>query len=377
MPWLDNDNPPNLPDQSAYLKVSEWPQPNSSRIDARLRFEEGCGDSFAPRPSHYVVRIRPEIGPGATIYNGWLEVTVDTVGHAHGTTGLGPDGYEVELDITLYKTAPDPNFGKIGIEYRFTYHHTGFPDYWIAYMWATDDPTFGVLCVPFRMRVQFTSLGGFHFVATNYDPIVNTDWTRVILRDGWEYWGQPECWEFQPAAQFVAEFNDVDARINFSPKSVTLLPRWSVEFDIRPHSLADITVMGHSENTFTTLGFFFLFMRYNNMLINMGSRLPADVWTSVRMDYSWPIDDGFYRVFWDDVPRGLQELPMTGKVFDQMGANFDDIKGHFDLRLLKWVHGTPAAPITFIETALEQNACDVGPSAMKGTTFNMALPSCP
>lgn len=376
MPWMPEDTTDARWNTLKFnTKLGKWPKAESARIDAHFRMMHVEGAPY-PLASRYVIRSSP--------FQLTTENFICFIDIAYrpgtddffGTSGISNAGREVTLTVKQFDPAKEPFSGHRAMRFHFTYQKDG-GGIQNAYFVRDFEETGDYTC-PYRPF----SLGAGGTFEKFSDPIVQpTDWTKSPVSNGFHWITMSDCYvleeEIATGPLIFAEFNDLDARINFAPSTGLILPRFSIEFDIRPHTNADITVMGSSDSLFVHLGFFFLFMNYQNMLINMGSQLPLDVWTKVRVDRSWPIDDGFYRVFWDDNQKGSQALPFESREFNQMGANINDIHGDFDLRNLKWVHGSPAAPITVIDTPLEQNACDLGPSSMKGTTINMALPSCP
>lgn len=377
MPWLGNDDPPERLLAEQNRLISLWPQPNTARVDARFRMIRSNPYCW-PRAVQHFVRIKPLKGTPNTIYNGYLHVVVDTPDRFFGTTGLGPDGYEIELEIIQHDALVHPVYGTHGVEFIFTYKHTGFPDFFAAWYYASDGPLAVMNFLPAQFQA-FTPSGGWLQFRTSWDEFVNTDWTEDIMRGGWEWWTLSECWEIEPPAPAGgdADLNGVDSDIIFDARTDWNGARYYLEFDIRNREDIGIVVLGKTFNTTQYFGFTGEYAFWNGYLTWMGEILTLDTWIHIRFEWAWTAEDSTYRVFWDGAPKGTKVGALRFNQFDTIGKKGPAFVGNYQLKNLFYATGEPGSEITLLDMPLIVDACDAGPDLIKGTTTNMVLPSCP
>lgn len=377
MTWFADGDPPEFETARDNPKIALWPYSQNVRIDPRYRLLMGEGLP-APRAGQYFVRFVIEDGPPSVTKNCVIPLVPIGDQELEGTSGVSADGYEFILNIRPW-TTPDPEFSVFGHEHTITYKHSGFPDFFVRQMYGTDD-----VGSQFTVRIKVDDpnwdqhMGPFWF-STDYDPLINTDVDDVaVMQDNWFHWPLSECIDLDPVPpSLFAEFNGVDAAITYSPVTFTNGARWYQDFDYRTHTLSDVVVLGKTFNTSQWSGFTGKFCRFMGFLVDMGTPVPDNVWTNIRFEYSWTVNDGIYRVFWDGVPKGTLTNFTQFHFFNTHGRRGPSFVGEFDLRNYKFVTGTPAVPRVILDSALTVNACDAGPDLLKGTTVNMALPSCP
>ena len=119
-------------------------------------------------------------------------------------------------------------------------------------------------------------------------------------------------------------------------------------------------------------------MTHTRALSILSAAVPLNVWFKFRFERGWnnptPLQANVYI---DDVLVAdwtITTLPV-GR-FHILGAHpFNSQWGDFDMRNLKFYHGTLATPQLVLDMPLIENALDLSPEANHGTTFNMDLPS--
>lgn len=377
MTWFSTGKlDPDYVDAISKRKVSLWPGYNSKRNGRFFRMQEGEGTPY-PRATKHTLQVRPNVAENV-YHNAFFEMDEVAENHLTGTTGVGAAGIEMVVDVLGHPaSAPDPHFGFTGISYDFTYTRVGFADpFHMSWVWnnagggGNDGPPIDVFLDP--------PSGHWTFWAedrTGLDTDYDTNPPELSL----ELVAIAECWDIPvpPPPMGFAELNGVDSDVIYVPIATANGARWFQEFDIRPHSTAEIVVLGKTFNTTQWSGFTDVFCRFMGFLVDMGSPLNLDVWTTIRFEHAWTANDNTYRVFWDGVPMGTKVAGTQSHAFNTHGKRGPSFIGHYDLRNLQWVTGNPAAPIVLMDCPLIVNACDAGPDLLKGTTTNMVLPSCP
>ncbi len=377
MPWLDNDTPTTVSNSRVNKNVSLWPEHETTRIDARFRMIRSNPEPF-PRAVRHLVRIKPLIGAGTTIFNGWLNVTIDTVDRFVGSTGLGPDGYDLQLEIDQYDVAVHPVWGDHGVEFVWTYSHVGFPNFFSAWWYPSDGAAPILNFTPAQIQ-PFTPVGGWPTFRTDYDPLVNTDWTDTNMHRSWEWWSLSECWVFPavPVAGF-AEFNGTTAYIKNRSRTNDTTGAWRQEFDIRLQATDNCDYFCKSFNTTrfcrigpNDIGWIGRFVTFTTPLV-------VGTWYHIDFRYQWDSADGLYRVAVDGGADDTSANTNFNAKLDQYGRRGSQVpRGEFDLKNFLFRDGTAASNTVYLDQNMDVNACDAGPDARDGDTFFMPLPSCP
>ena len=331
-----------------------------------------------PRAVRHLVRIKPLVGAGQTIYNGWLNVEVDTPDRFFGSTGLSPDGYDLTLEIIQHDSATHPIYGDHGIELVWTYSHTGFPNFFVAW-WFPSDGAAPVSNMTPAMLKQFQLVGSFGILRTDYDPLVNTDFTDENMHRSWEWWSLSECWEFPaPPVGGMAEFNGVDTSIVFDQFCSTTDARYQLEFDVRFRDVQVCAILARTNSSLSWVNVNVTGISWKQFPISFASSLNLNQWYTIRLEYNWNDPGTGRKLYLDGVLDA--HLPGSGNVtlfFNQMGKKGATYLGDFDAKLLTLLDTDPGSPRVVMDIALQVDACDVGEKSMKGTTENMTLPSCP
>lgn len=377
MTWFDKGEPPEYDLAASHIKVSPWPHPDGPRIDARFRMNKG---QFlpAPKPSRYFLRMRPFSGLPPITFNSLVDILPISDTELEGSTGVDPDGYSLDFKWKLF-VDPDPLFSVVGHQLTITYHHVGFPDFWITGMFGSDQPAdYDTVEVPLLASEPF--IHPITWKDTNYDPLVNTDVTiGAPMANMFEWWPLSECLAFaEPAGVGFAEFNEVNT-YKWPVIAPNYTDGWRFEYDIRLRSHASTNeIMGTHTNTLESHYWSGRFCSWRGSNIDTGSLLPLDTWLHVDFDYEWQTAGStLLRCFRDGVPVGTKFVS-TGIAYGyQLGQRGPTLSGFFELRNFKLFYGNEAAPDIGYDFPMQVDACDVSPNLLGGTTTGMALPSCP
>jgi len=377
MPWLDDDTPQAILDAFGSRKISEWPQPDLPRIDARMRMVHGIGLP-APRAHRHVFRLRPN-GPGdPTIFNCWLDAFPISDTQMQGSSGPHPvEGWDMMLTVTLYEDPPgDPTFGVTGLEYRWTFTFPGEPDWDYWQMYSTSLPAYPD-GVPFELLFAFT-VGPDDLSDLDKDPILNPSFPAVV-RENMEWWCQSECWVFPiPPAAASAEFNGDDTSILFDGFTTTSAARLQLECDVLLRNNNFCAILARSDNTVRWVGLKPDFFQWHGVAIPLSPVIPSSVFGTFRAEFDWNAGIGSnWRCFWNGALIGTSAAGATGLFFNLMGKRGPTYVGDFDMRNLTLLDTDPAASRLLLSTELQTDACDIGIDSLKGTTENMTLASCP
>jgi hypothetical protein len=377
MPWFETGEPAEATFAGDNLKISPWPAPNGPRIDTRFRFNYGQYLP-APRPSHFFIRIKLESGPDPTIYNATAKLLASSNTLLEGTTGISVDGLEVVFQIELFEfPVVEPFFGTSGIRYRLILKKSGFPDFvWNQFYNRVEDG--GGIYVPLLQDKKWGSSDPGQY--SNFDPLVFTYITITPPYNIYEWWPISECMVFdvEPEEGFC-ECNGVDSYVLFNTFFPLVATRFKMEFEIR-RTGADTQLVAFGYTGFGS--FFYGFNDHHNFQWwNQTFFLPDGLvlvdWNHVRIEYDWSIPGGSYSIWIDDVLQITQAGTFATWVWDEIGRRGNLIAGSFDIKNVKLWDGTPGSPNLLIDVPLTGDACAVAPPTIKGTTFNMMLPSCP
>lgn len=375
MAWLEDNESQAVIDSRNNRLIPPWPADNTPRINPRFRFLFGPLLP-APRAQRWLVRIQPTLSPTDDVYNGWLDLSAVADNVLEGATGPNPDGWDVKLTVTEWRLMPSPNFNDYGIERRLTISQPGFPDFWVSSMSLHDPPP--AAGIPIGLTV-FQDLGNFPLVRqTNYDPLVNTNWTNQLpsVYAGIGFWNMSECWQF-PEPEGGAEFNGVDARILFDQ----FLPQNPGAFRLT----ADAAWFGGTRGQFISGTDFRELVSWDSNFITWsgGTLDVTNDWKdgsfhTFRIERGWTGAAGNSQVWIDEVLKATQSTGFRASDYDRInsrGNTIDD--GVWTMKNLKLWYGTELSNTLMLDMPLQANACDISPSGIKGTTENMSLPSCP
>jgi len=378
MPWLDDETPIEVTTAFLNRNISGWPQPNTPRIDPRFRMVHGVL-APAPRPSRHLFRLRPNGIFTTPILNCWIDLLAISDTQLEGISGPHPStGWDIKLTLTLFADPIEqPETATSGIEYRWTFSFPGEPDFFYWMMFTDED-----ISQPDEIKIQQTKtfvVGPSFPTDDNKDPILNAAFPAPV-HGNVEFWGMSECWVFPGAAAPLgsAEFNNVDTSILFDGYTLITATAVKFELDVRLRDNNFCAVLARRFNTTRWVGLKQDFFQWRSTSVPLSPLIPLSEWGTFRAEFDWSVSGLAWKCWWNDVLIGTTAAAFQhALVFNQMGRRGATYVGDYDCRKLTLQDTDPAAPRLLLSTELQNDACDIGPSGLKGTTEGMTLPSCP
>lgn len=190
-----------------------------------------------------------------------------------------------------------------------------------------------------------------------------------------------DCFEFirdAPAPVDFAEFNALDAYIHNLTPTVDTTGAWRMQFDVRLHDHVECMLLCKSFNTTRWTKIRSIDISYVNRVIVFTTPLNLEQWYHIDWRFNWDAPDGLYRVSVDGGPDDTQAGSAINVRWDRYSKRGAQLPiGWYDLKNLLFENGTALSSVVYLDQKLQVNACDDGPDARHGETFNMTLPSCP
>lgn len=333
-----------------------------------------------PRPGRFILEMQSVPGiPGGLAFP---VIDVDVAGSfvLFGTSGVNANGREVELTITEHLLADYPGSSSPGLEYHFVFKMVGFDDFNWTWFYEREDPPGPDIDI---VMMAASNVPTTRVLIVFDDPtLMNLDWPSQPVLGKLRWFPMSECYLFDDPDPVIdkAEFNGVDARIACVPTFAGngFEYRWSGDFYIRPGGDA---IWSHfSAHAFSRIGMTDTHLKFGAANAFSNYPLPKETWFTLRVQTFWDATPfGQADIFFDDVFQKRVAVGSGGGVQDSLGgrATAPVEWGDFDLRNLILEGGPSATPIIAIKMDMDGNACGSGPDLIKGTTFNMPLPSCP
>lgn len=356
--------------ESSTHRVSLWPQPNSTRVDARYRMQ--WGKDCLPSAQRFMVRNRlfgvpPPPLPANVDLWAWLDLLPISGGHIEGILPANPDGIVLRMSVQSFDTLPSSGVKGVRVEIEQSIVGFGSLLYWEEY-WHGE---FETQWTPTAENwVSGGNVQGF---------VVDPLWPYNVNQQ--RYQSASECYDFPRQSievQDFARFNGVDAYIALDHLTISNSGPFFAEADVRTFARIANPIMGISTaNSGWQSILENLFWGPSTVAVN---DLPADgTFYKLRTEFEWELGTQLtYQTFVDDVLVHQVTTNRNALRFDQLGkrnSGGSAVFGHFDMRNLTYKTGTFAAPIVRLAMPLQINALDSGPDANHGTTFNMELPS--
>lgn len=376
MPWWDSDFATFI-GQAVDHRVATWPLPGGVRVDGRFKMVNGV-PPCASRASRHLVTWRPfALG---TRYFALIDVAYDGVpGELFGTTGEDPHGRVMELRITDHQVGnPHPDYSEIGLNYLFTLKLPSHTD-WHTEWFYPDLPGEGFTGAPVSLRETV----GFGSPAReqNDDFGPTTAWQSFIAsRVDWYTF--TECREpdgqemvFPPS---FAEFNGEDSYISLTAAVGAMNNPFVLKADIRRRGFPWIWPIFGIEGQGGFHGMDLSQMIFGNLTLDTDWTEVDDVW--FRWEYRFEQDTELHhQLFIDDVEVMDRTVARQFMNPNNLGVfrhnSFPEIWGHFDMKELLYLVGTPGSFEIRLNMPLTENALDLSDNENHGTTFNMDLPS--
>ena len=355
-------------------RVSRWPQPDSNRVDAYFRFPKTFGLYPLPSRIFTYLNLIDTVGPPpdqSIVEYVWWDLEVVAPSHLKFTTDPSPvSGNVFEMEIKYFDVLPVT--GQAGEQMKQTIY--AGPEWWETISEYGVDPPDHTL---FYKWNQQAGLPVPDYSAATHSPLFT--WESVQMGSI----GVADCFSFPrlvvPPPMGFAEMNGVDSYVKFTTWFPNGTSRFLWEYDIRPTApVSNVAIRGDSTN-----GAFFMGHStatnavWWNRSVNLSPGLTLGTWQSVRMEHDWSIPGDFYTVWIDGIQVGQNAGTFTPSWFDQIGKVGGAFRGEFELRNIKHTTGSPGTPSVILDFPLQVDACPVVGLPIKGTTFNMALPSCP
>lgn len=376
MPWWDSDFAAFLA-QSDDNGVATWPLAGGVRVASRYKMVGGV-PPCASRASRHLVTWRPI--PGGVRYFALIDVAYDgTPGELVGSTGEDPHGRVMELKITDHQVGNlHPDYSEIGINYLFTLKLPSHTD-WHTEWFYPDIPSLGFTGAPVSLRELPTE--GTPSRTQNDPHTPSTSWESFIAsRVDWYTFS--ECKE--PAGEEMdfppsfAEFNGEDSYIALTESVGQMNDPFILSADIRRRGFPWIWPIFGVDGAGGFHGMDLSQIIFGNLTLDTDWTEVDDVW--FKWEYRFEQDGQLrHQLFIDDVEmmdRTTNRQFMNPDVLGVFRLNsFPTIWGHFDMKELLYLVGTPGDFEIRLNMPLTENALDLSDNENHGTTFNMDLPS--
>lgn len=300
---------------------------------------------------------------------GYVDVAAIDEGHLFGSAGTNSDGWTITLDIQEYDVTPV--LGQPGVVATFRTENLGLGFWYEAKFWYLDDEF-----AKWSRSVRINLTASFFFQEER-----SPGWPVGLheIKGG----SLPECFSFPliEEEEDFANFNGTNSYIQLEAFTPQIATRWEMSGEMYLRSNLKAWLLVHSSQNLVRAGFSGGLAQYRTSTGAISPPLPLDEWFAFRFEREWTFPTGnFFRLFVNETQVAQFGGVNWALQFDQIGhPRFEeDVPWpNYDLRNFRVLIGTPESPITVLDMPLEVNACDQGADENHGTTFNMALPSCP
>lgn len=344
-----------------------WPHPNTNRVKGMFCIDGSWEGIFTA--VRWILNVKHQ-NPGPPVppqvENVWCWLDLDVVAENHLAAELpGEPNEDATLLFSIKRLYNDPFWGRDVIE--FSARLTQSSGEWIEYFMA-------------REIYPNPSSHSWFYV---YPTIVG-----VHARSSGGYTGQAiqvlcasvtDCYEFERSAQVPigAEIRP-NQWINFPSDLPHTLGPIRVEFNIRSYVNTDMFVTNLVRFSSNYGGFNGVDkFRWWDEIIPISPSLPLNQFVFVEMEYNWSVQNGAFMVWLDGQLVATDVRAAQNNPFDNIGPAGGVGPNEFDLHGFKQWSGSAVSPILDVDLPLIDDACDLGRFGLKGTTHNMALPSCP
>lgn len=349
--------------------VGRWPHPNVLRTSADyiMDFTEDLSHVAYRRlfRAHFLDTTDAPSFPNHSRWGHW-DVGIFQQGWMLATSDVNDMGWQMSIEIQQAEVLPVLNVP--GVRVLMKCEHPA-SEHFVTQTWEYRRDTNS-------WRFDRDQAPDFLIWKTE-DISVGFPYAKRCLFD----YAMSDCYLFPRLAQAPlgkAEFNGVDAYIGFDDYTDIHTDRFMLEFDIYLYDLDEMALLGPLFSSSKYVRFKYDGMSWRSSLVLFSPTLPLNEWMTIRIEWNWDSPTSKWKVFKDDVLIGTNTTQgASGLRFNQMGRRGSIIQGVFDMRNLHWEDTDPAAPEVLWSCLLQDDACDTGPKLLKGTTFNMALPSCP
>lgn len=360
------------------IRVSKWPNPDTNRLKVEFRMALGQGLPF-PRPQRF--KLWMDNVPEAPNNRLYPIIDLDAAGEFQlfGTSGVDISGREVEMAIIEHLLPDFPGSDFPGIEYRFKFKQIGFDDYNEQWYWEHES----VVHPPTDILMQVSSLTSVNNLIFVHDipSELNLTWPTndFVPQFNWE--GMSECYTFHPEdlQALSAEFNGADSYIALDHNLVNTNSDFVIEARLRLHAPDDFWPLMGIEGSGGFLGMEGSDFIFGNLRLATSWTPLLNQWFTWRIEFEQP-EQLKYRLFIDDVEVMDRTVARQHLQFNRLGVHKHSVPdttwAHMDMKFLKFLTGAYPSSIVALDMPCAADACDIGPDANHGETFNMELPSC-
>lgn len=358
-------------------QIPYWPAPNTVRIEPFLRMlnmRPNCN----PVSARIFVEIQPVQVPDDK-FRAIVNIDNFAENDCWGITDEDADGRQMKVSIRSDDDFVD-NQGvhHSGMVYAFEYSRTGFDWKRLSFLDGKEGNTSQPqLTPPFfhsplfpRFVALLDEQGGPN---PDWGPVQEIQFRCSTVSECYD----PPGAELGPIGGF-AEFNGIDSYIELDHITTNTRQAFSCSADIRVHDGAVVPIFGHNTSA-RIFGPEADDLRWVSRDFAVGGFPPLNTWFNLRLELEWTDPTTLtWATFIDDVEVLKVARSRTTPGFHNLGVKqFGGIPtwGHFDMKNLLYLTGSPASPVVQLDMPLQVNALDLGPDANHGTTFNMALPS--
>ena len=358
-------------------RVSTWPLADGARVDGRFKMVGGA-PPCASRASRHLVTFNPF--PGGERYFALIDVAYDGVpGELVGDTGEDPHGRKLELRITDHQIGnPHPDYSEAGLNYLFTLSLPSHDDWHVEWFWPTI-PDGGIGPAPISlMNVQGEQVPA----RRQNDPCDVTNAWQNLDCSPVDWYTFSEC--VKPAGDVkvfppsFAEFNGTDSYIALTTGVGAMNQPFVLKADIRRRGFPWIWPIFGIEGTGGFHGMDLSQVIFQALTLDTTWTEVDDVW----FKWEYRFEQGTqlqHQLFIDDVEvmdRTVAKQQMNPNNLGVFRHNsFPEIWGHFDMKGLQYLVGTPGDFEIRLDMPLTQNCLDLSIHENHGTPFNMDLPA--
>jgi len=374
MPWMPSLSDARWTTIQQQIVIARWPEDQSNRVNAHFRMITllGLPDAHAER---HVFRIAPDIINDIQLW-GYIDIEFQEPFLLGGNTGLDADGRNVQLIVKQYTEAdPHPLFGPRIMERRFTISRAPFTDTFISYLFGFG-PILGQGKTPFNWSWDKTNRHSSNMGAPG------TEWEDFLNWEDFQGRTISTCYDLEQAAPlplFIAG-NGTDAYVQNDQVHSQFFSSFKISAQVRFRDFTNAILLCSSTDASHFLGIFGTDLKYRTITIAL-SPLPAlNQFGEFVFERARTPPGEIFRVFWEGSEIGSGDLTFDELDWDRMAGNRPTPTpewGDLDMRDVLISGGLPPGESITFDMDAAIAACDVGPQTIKGTTFNMSLPSCP
>ena len=216
-------------------------------------------------------------------------------------------------------------------------------------------------------------------------PVAPTDWTRTPVHTGFHWITMSECYVLEeqaapgPGPLFIAG-NGVDAYVQNDTMFSLVTPAYRFEAQVRFRDFATAWMLCNANQSNDRCGIVGTDLQWQQKVIPLSPLPSLGFFGQFRVERDFDGIDDHMKVFWNGAKIGDLTTVFQDLFWNRMAGNRPTPTpewGDLDMKEVKIWEGAPPGDVLTFDMDCVVAACDVGPEMIKGTTFNMSLPSCP